>query len=522
MGLVLRAVILNVSFEYDELFTAVSTNPALPLSYVWQHFLVVDVHPPFYNIGVWVYNHAVPYGPEWVLRLPSLLCGVLILWEGWQFFPRYLGRTARMLFLVLLSCNFYLIMYAQHARAYSLLVALAIPFTFFYLRMSRVVYHRHVIAGRLWVAYGLLGLLLCWSHYFGALCFGVFSVVLFSCAWYCKQRLRWFIVIPVLVLLCFTPWLLPNLLENIALHRFTGNWWGNTHLVSWNLVREWIEFFFSSSYGFYVLAGLVTGAICYNLYGRVFHAKKWPYCRDILVLFIPLATVIIFTLAVSGKIFWLIWRYFMPFMPSLYLCVALLLTPVCRRYKIILIVFFIFAGISFVMFFRACGAFQKDRIFAARGAMQIYQTAFGDKDLYVVALEGFPLQSLQPMYSFYPNHYFHMKQQVYELYSMPVDKRKELLKQSKNALMWMPNCELYKKDRIEQQWKQRFLIFAAFGDSCFLVPALENQNPEDEAQMSDYTKRFTEYEIQKNQRIQWPEKEGVKNKLLGWIRKISN
>ena len=60
----MRFAFLSVPYEYDELFTAVTANPALPLSWIWTHWLLVDVHPPLHNVLLWAYNHVAPYGPE--------------------------------------------------------------------------------------------------------------------------------------------------------------------------------------------------------------------------------------------------------------------------------------------------------------------------------------------------------------------------------------------------------------------------------------------------------------------------
>ena len=104
VGLVCRTILLNISFEYDEIFTSITANPAVPLSYIWNHYLAVDVHPPLFNILLWLYNHLVAYGPEWILRFPSLILSFIGLFLAWKLFPRYLPRITRWLFILLLGC----------------------------------------------------------------------------------------------------------------------------------------------------------------------------------------------------------------------------------------------------------------------------------------------------------------------------------------------------------------------------------------------------------------------------------
>ena len=37
VGLAGRCLILGISFEYDEIFTAISANPAVSFPYIWTH-----------------------------------------------------------------------------------------------------------------------------------------------------------------------------------------------------------------------------------------------------------------------------------------------------------------------------------------------------------------------------------------------------------------------------------------------------------------------------------------------------
>lgn len=490
-GLICRVTLLTTSFEYDELFTAVTSNPAVAFDYIWKHYLIVDVHPPLYNCLLWLYNHLVPYGPEWILRLPSLLFSLLGLVLAWSLFPRYLLRITRWIFVLLLSCNFYLLLYAQQARSYSLMLCLSIVLTFLYLNIARCISHHRPVPTKWWVAYAICSLLLCWSHYFGALLFGLFSVILGINAWNEKQPLRPTVITTLLVLIGFSPWLVPNLIENLSQSRFSGNWWGNSPL-SWKLVRLWIEFFFSSLKIFYVLSLLILAGGFYSFW-RWRVQKIWPFKREMVLLLLPMVTAGTFTLLMSIKIFWLIWRYFTPFVPCLYLFVALLITPLCKRYCIALLLFLCFVWFSFQLFIGIHPYFELGYYFPARGAMEIYQQAFPDKDLYVVAMEAFPPESLPKMYAFYPHHYFHMNRPVYELLSMEETQRNELLARQENALMWMPNCEKRKLQQLAKILQRDISLFAQFSTNCYIIPAKEHSNSINHAQYVDYARRFENY-----------------------------
>ena len=150
-GILARFLLLGNGYEYDELFTAVTSNPNLSLAWIWHNWLMVDVHPPLYNILMWIYNHFVPYGPELWMRLPSVFFGVLGMVLAWGMFPKRYGKTSKILFISFLSCSFWLVLYTQHARAYALMFCLAVPFTYLFLNIAHRIRKANDISCKLWI-----------------------------------------------------------------------------------------------------------------------------------------------------------------------------------------------------------------------------------------------------------------------------------------------------------------------------------------------------------------------------------
>ncbi len=486
IGVALRFYLIGISFEYDELFTAVTSNPLVPFSYLWTHYLMIDVHPPLHNFLLWLCNHILPYGPEWALRLPSLVFGLGALAQAWFLFPRHLGKTARWLFLLLLSCNFYLILYAQHARAYSLIVCAAVPFTFLYLKLARRILKHRPIATKWWFVYGGLAAVLCWSHYFGALCFGLFSTVLGGLALYHKRSFKPLAYTCALVLVCFVPWMIPNLVENLGQQRFGGNWWGNREL-EWSLVNLWIEFFFTSLKGFWALLLAVLAGTFFSW--RLYHKKyTWPYGVELCLLIIPMACAGVFALAMSVKIFWLIWRYFMPFVPALYLTVALLIAPLLHKYKWVFLLMIVFLFFSFRTTWQLSQLLRNGVFFPVREAMELYKEAFPDKELFVLAMEAFPTPSMTPMYGFYPHYYFHMKNPVTEVFQLPQAQLQALVARQQEGVFWMPNCSPQKMERLIHKVGREAKIFARHENTCFIL--FSDGKKVDPAYAMGYVERF--------------------------------
>jgi len=467
LGIVCRFVLLGVGYEYDEIFTAVAANPALSWFYIVKHYLIVDCHPPLYNFLMWLYNHCVPYGPEWVARLPSVFFSLISLWVSWKFFPKFLGKTARWIFLLLLSSNIYLIFYSQQARSYMLTELLAIGLTFLYIQMARRIWHRKEISAHQWGLYGIVALLLCYTHYFGAFAFGIFSIILFVLACIYKQEKRWFIWVPFLVCILFLPWLFPNLLHNISLERFNGNWWGNTNRITWGMFSQFPRFFFSSFRDCIVIFIPFFASLFYVI-KKTGSFRKIPWVREYVLLCLPFLLSFGIILLAYTKIFLLMSRYFIPFSIGIYLTVSGVIATSCRRHKWLEVLFLVGLISQFYTFSIFMPALYKGEAFSARATALEYQRKYSDKELFVVAFEGFPKESFEPMYAYYPQVRLGMTQPVTELLHLSEAEREEVLKRKDKAIVYLPNCHITKIRNLGMLLQREVIIEYVVGTSCFL------------------------------------------------------
>ena len=101
-------------------------------------------------------------------------------------------------------------------------------------------------------------------------------------------------------------------------------------------------------------------------------------------------------------------------------------------------------------------------------AAQFYRDHAPEKELFVIAVEAFPPQALEAMYSFYPNQVYHMNARVTELYHLDEAARDEALKRREKALIWMPNCDIVKLSRVSKEWNRAIALEGKVGSSCFL------------------------------------------------------
>ena len=473
-GLFVRFWLWNIPYEYDELFTAITANPKVPFGWIWQHYLVVDVHPPLFNFLLWLWNHFVPYGPEIWLRLPSLLMGLGGLWVCWHFFPARFGRLCKLVFITLLSGSFYLCLYAPHARAYSLQFLLGSLFLFLLLDFSRRLRLNVAVSNKQILCYGLLGIFLSWSHYFGALTFFVGAILLFFQALHYRRPYGKFLLIPLCVFLLFLPWLVPNFLFNWSASRFNGSWWAE-QVMSWqSVLPEWSVFFFNSPYGHMAMALLVLGGIG-DLWHGYQRTGRVPFFRDLGLILALLAGVFGIACVLSIKIFLLFGRYFMPVFPAVYLGCVLLSFRVIQRTVWAKVVFLLYLGISVYAGVENSRILKETNFFPTRAAAQFYRDYASHKELFVISMEAFPPASMEAMYGFYPNQVYHMNAKVTELYQLPRETRNKLLSRRKNAIIWMPICEMEKLTRLSQEWQRPVGIEGPLGRSCFLQVGEENQ-----------------------------------------------
>ena len=464
----MRITLFHIGYEYDELFTAITTDPAFSLKWIYRHWLLVDVHPPLYNVLLWIWNHFVPYGPEIWLRLPSFLMGVGALLCAWMGFPKRFGRIARLLFIVFFSCNLYAIAYSQHARSYMLVLLLAVPLTFLFVNISNKVVRNFAVCRREWIGFAGLSVLLCWSHYFGALLFGAFAVVLLVQTIYYKRNLKYFMLVPAVVLTLFLPWLIPNFIAQLEFHRLSGNWWAN-QAPYWHSLLTLMIYWTGSFKGAIVMGSLLLIMV---LERKIIHTQKILFWRkEQIALGLVLGIFILCVALISIKIYMFINRYFVVLLPVVYLMLALFFAPLFRRRVIVGLGIVVFVLCELENFWAQHTDYltRGDLKMPARMVSQMYRDRFPGKAMFVVAMEAFPPVTMPALYGFYVNQIYHLDIPVYELFSLEEKERNALLNSQEEGVMWMPNCTEEKLQKLSLKWKNRSIyVTEQIGLVCFL------------------------------------------------------
>ena len=455
-GVLLRFAFLFIAFEYDELFTVITVDPTLSLGWIVQHWLLIDVHPPLYNILLYFYNTVYYTHWEWWVRIPSLVCSLLSIWVAWRLFPRYLGRSTRWLFVGLFVCSFQLMSFAPLARSYSLLVLLALLHMFVSLDIWRSIFHHDEIPFQKWLCWSILGTLLGYTHYFGVAVFCANAIMLGAGLVGNKRPWRTFLICFSISFGLICLWMIPNFLSNWQQKRFAGNWWASGYW--WTAgIYELPQFVFGNYFIYMVVGLLCLGTLLYDA-KKLFRKEVVPLLKERIFLFGVISIVVLTILLMSVKIYLLVPRFFFVLFPYVYLFVALSLARWLRKS---IIPTLILLGICAWNVYTFEGFAMYRYINMPDNAKQ-YSLYFlqqhGGKDLFVVVLDGLPVPAMQAMFSYYIQKYYGRKDvAVTVLNPFSSQEIEELIHKNPQAIIWLPNCDHEKINRLQ---KERGLSFA--------------------------------------------------------------
>ncbi|MDR7054993.1 putative membrane protein [Pseudomonas koreensis] len=210
LGAMLRSYnIFDKSLWMDELFSAWASDPGNSLGTVF-HRTVEDVHPPLFQILLWVAYKVFGYG-EGVGRVFSMVLGVAIIPVmyilGFKLFNVKIG-----LFVAFLSAiNFYLIVFSQNTRSYELLVFLTV--VSFVLLLDLVRKQNYFSA----ICYALACAALVNTHYFGFLLVMNQAIFLMWFSFYPRFKKRLFFLgagVGIFILASIVP-IVPYILINM-------------------------------------------------------------------------------------------------------------------------------------------------------------------------------------------------------------------------------------------------------------------------------------------------------------------
>jgi hypothetical protein len=196
LGAVLRIVVAGDSLfadEYSTYWIVVDHGLGGVLSTVHSN---AEITPPLYFLLSWA-SAKLGHSPQ-LLRLPSLIAGVITIPAVFALGERTIGRAAALVATALTALSPFMIYYSAEARGYGVMMALVV--------VSTLALLLAVDSGRRrwWVLYAACSLGAAYSHY---TCFFVLLVQLLWVLWAHPEARKAAIVANVVAAIGFLPWI---------------------------------------------------------------------------------------------------------------------------------------------------------------------------------------------------------------------------------------------------------------------------------------------------------------------------
>ncbi|MEA2309326.1 MAG: mannosyltransferase [Thermoleophilaceae bacterium] len=151
----------NQSLWYDETFTrAIVTMPSL--GDVWHGVKATEGTPPLYYLVTWVWAKLFGVGSDAALRATAGIAGVAAAPAAFAALRRFTGGRSALATAAIVAASPMLVWYSLDARAYSLLVLLAL------VSIWALALLLEAPSRRRWIAWALAAAAALWTHYFAA------------------------------------------------------------------------------------------------------------------------------------------------------------------------------------------------------------------------------------------------------------------------------------------------------------------------------------------------------------------
>lgn len=331
---------LQNPFIYDEVYSWVTANPAIPLSTVWHDILLQDVNLPLYNLFLRAWAHVVPFTRLW-LQLFSLLFSLASVVVAWFLAPRSWSKFEKIAFCCLLAGSFSLTNYSNIVRSYSMGVFFTVIFNLLALRILDAFTSQEKVPWHWWVGFYSAGLVASYTHFFACGLFFITCLFLFfyACAYKRDRALVFWVT--ALSFLLWIPWLYNTY---ASLNHFSNDWWYTTNKVlsSWQI----LSFCLGSEW---MLGGIVS-LLVVGFVSVGFHEKNiLKNCADILLSLFQLGMLVAVLLALSKRYNLFMQRYFLMTLPSVFVLLVALWAHLYKRWIgiIVLLPLFLYANTSF-------------------------------------------------------------------------------------------------------------------------------------------------------------------------------
>lgn len=314
---------LQETLIYDEVYSWVTANPAIPFSTVWHDILLQDVNLPLFNLVLRVWAHIVPFTEVWLRVLPMIFSLAAIA-VAWFLAPRRWSKLERLALCSLLAASMGLTNYSDVIRSYSMGVFFTVIFNLLALRILDAFTNGEDIPKSWWWGFFSAGLVAAYTHFFACGIFFITCLFLFFYACAYKRARALVFWATALCFFLWVPWLYNTY---SSLGHFSSGWWYETNKVlsSWQI----LEYCLGSE-------GALVGLMLFTIVGlvSVFCNEKdilKKYLGIILPLF-QLVMLVAVLLALSKRYNLFMNRYFLMTLPSVFILLVSLWIHLYKRW----------------------------------------------------------------------------------------------------------------------------------------------------------------------------------------------
>ena len=300
----------NLSLWHDELYSVTNTYHWGSYKRLFWGTMVKDGNPPLYQ--TFLYAWAQLFGiSDYILRLPSAIFAMTTIIFAIAYGRKIIGLNQSLLLATFLAVSWGTVSNAHEARAYSLLMLFS---TILMLQSQKIVlYQKNTKTTiRLLIFIFMTGVLLCYTHYFGALLY--FSNMAGMLCFITKSRKK-IIITATLTFLTFIPWLC-LFLNN---HNLSQPFWIVKESL-WEYTKLLFVLAFYRTYLSIILfAVLAFMLIILPMKTRLSIFKKISFPLLVII------TTIVGALAINELKPLIIMRYMIVILPYIYIIVSLIL-----------------------------------------------------------------------------------------------------------------------------------------------------------------------------------------------------
>ena len=169
--------IIRESLWVDEIWSATAVKTQ-SLNLMFSEFILKDVHPPLYHIILYYWERIIG-SSDFDLRILSYFFIIISLIASYLLLKKFFTHRIAVLFVVLSAFTPSILYYAQEARMYALLYALANIVSILFFIFIAKLKNNQKIEKKLIITYSIIGVLICYTHFFGYLIiFSLSSVVI--------------------------------------------------------------------------------------------------------------------------------------------------------------------------------------------------------------------------------------------------------------------------------------------------------------------------------------------------------